>query len=46
MITTQYIRADASVLLTIGEIDDMIAKIEKESYMRAHKKSKKQYGMA
>jgi cell division ATPase FtsA len=27
------------------EIDDMIARIEKESYTRAHKKSKKQYGI-
>ena len=46
MITTQYTRSDPSSLLTMHEIDDMISRIEKESYTRAHKKSRKQYGIA
>ena len=46
MITTQYTRSDPTSLLTMREIDDMISRIEKESYIRAHKKSRKQYGIA
>lgn len=45
VITTQYTRSDISSLLTMHEIDDMISRIEKESYTRAHKKSRKQYGI-
>lgn len=44
MITTQYTRSDVTSLLTMHEIDDMISRIEKESYNRAHAKSRKQYG--
>ena len=44
MITTQYTRADTSSPLTMQEIDGMISRIEKESYARAHTKSRKQYG--
>lgn len=44
-ITTQYTRADSLSALTMHEIDDMIARIEKESYTRAHTKCRKQYGV-
>jgi hypothetical protein len=44
IITTQYTRSDANSLLTMREIDDMISRIEKESYIRAHTRSRKQYG--
>jgi hypothetical protein len=44
IITTQYMRSDPESLLTMKEIDLMIKQIEKESYIRARSKNRKQFG--
>ncbi len=45
-ITTQYIRADETVPVTMNEIDTMIKRIEAESFDRMREKAQKEYGIA
>jgi cell division ATPase FtsA len=45
VITTQYIRADATVPITMHEVDQMISRIEGESSVRARTRSQRQFGI-
>jgi hypothetical protein len=45
VITTQYVRADATVPITMHEVDQMISRIEGESSIRARTRSQRQFGM-
>lgn len=45
VITTQYVRADATVPITMHEIDQMISRIEGESSTRARTRSQRQFGI-
>ncbi len=46
IISTQYIRSDSEVSITMQEIDTMIEKIEYDSHLRAKEKAKHQYGLS
>lgn len=45
-VTTQYLREDTESVMTMQEIDTMIKKIESESFARARKKCRQQFGIA
>ncbi len=46
ILTVQYVRSDETELIQMQEIDTMIKKIESESFARARKKCKQQFGLA
>ncbi len=45
VITTQYVRADTTVPITMHEVDQMISRIEGESSTRARARSQRQFGV-